>query len=232
MTNLPDDPIDAAEARFARRVRDYTDPAVVPVDHATIAAKAVGPGSGRPSNARPFGWLLAGAAAVAGVAAVVILAATLRGPNVGASPTAVPQPSAATGVVRCDASSDLRGQIVRWEGAAGSRIAEVTLTNAAARTCSIDAYQLALVDGAGRGQDLIVGTEISPGFTLEPGRQVTTLIQVSNYCLAYDPEEPVSIRMDGTSEDIVFEPAQDGSSGVPPCSGAGAPSTITQQPWR
>lgn len=229
MTNLPDDPIDAGEARFARRVRDYANPAAVPVDHGAIAAAAVGAGGGRQSP-RParFGWLLAGAA-LAGVAAVAVLANGLRGPDAGA--TTSPPPPSTAGMATCEVAG-LRGRILGWEGAAGSRFGSVTLATTSPSACRLMDYQLALVDGGGRGMGLIVGTDVLPGIVLEPGRPVRTVIQVSNYCLAATPREPVSLRLDGAEEDLVFLPAEDGSSGVPPCNGPGQPASISQQPWQ
>jgi hypothetical protein len=233
MTNLPDDPIDAREARFARRVREFTEPAVVPVDHASVAATAARTGGPRPQRGGSrVGWLFAGAAAVA---AVALLVNGFRGPDVGASPS-LPSTAAATvapsaAVAACQVS-ELQGRIISWEGAAGSRIASVTLRSTAAATCRVMDYQLALVDGGGRGMGLIVGSDVLPGFTIEPGQVASTLVQVSNYCLAATPREPVSLRMDGTEEDLVFTPAEDGSSGVPPCNGAGVPASISQQPWQ
>ena len=40
MTNLPDDLIDPAEGRLIRRVGDYADRAVFPIDPVAIAASA------------------------------------------------------------------------------------------------------------------------------------------------------------------------------------------------
>lgn len=181
-------------------------------------------GPRRSAGSARFGWLAG--ATLAGLAAAALLVAGCGQPEV--SGTASPAPSA--GVAVCQVN-ELQGQIVDWEGAAGSSIATVTLRSVAAAACRVADYQLVLADGAGRGQPLIAGQDVQPGFTLDPGQQVTTLVQVSNYCLAATPREPVSIRLDGTEEDLVFLPAEDGSSGVPPCNGAGSPSSISQQPW-
>ncbi|HET7182443.1 MAG TPA: DUF4232 domain-containing protein, partial [Candidatus Limnocylindrales bacterium] len=131
MTTQPDDPIDAAEAQFARRVRDYTQPAVVPVDHARIAATASGGGSrGSRAGGGRFAWLALGAAAVAGVAAVVFLLRTPSNPNVGAATATVP----GAAMEGCTASV-LEATVGSWEGAAGHRIGTLTLTNTGGAAC-------------------------------------------------------------------------------------------------
>lgn len=182
----------------------------------------------------PVGRRRSATVALAGLAAAVLLAAGCNQPPVRGTPSPPPSASpsavASAGLAQCRVD-ELQGQIVGWEGAAGSSIATVTLRSSAPSACRVMDYQLALVDGAGRGLELIVGTEVLPGFTLEPGQTATAAVQASNYCLAATPREPVSLRLDGAEEDLVFLPAADGSSGVPPCNGPGTPGSISQQPW-
>lgn len=243
MTNLPDDLLDPAEARLARRVRGYTDAAVVPIDPVAIAASAGAARSPRlPSFAR-FGLLLAGAAALVAVASLSILtigrAPTNPGTAVPTTGAAVPTTGTTTGAPTvptaiCDAST-LAGRILRWEGAAGSRIATVELGNPTAADCQLMDYELALVDGGGRNHALIIGPAIDGAVVLPAGQTIHTLVEASNFCHpSYVPVEPVSIRLDAASDnetDVVFTPAVGGLSGVPPCNGAGQPGSISQQPW-
>jgi hypothetical protein len=170
-------------------------------------------------------------ARLAGLAAAASLLASCGQPVVQGTPSAAPSPAVSAGLADC-LVNELEGQILGWEGAAGSSIATVTLGSAAATACRVMDYRLALVDGAGRGLELIAGTEVLPGFDIEPGQTLTTAVQASNYCQAATPREPVSLRLDGAVDAVVFLPAADGSSGVPPCNGPGSPGSITQQPWQ
>jgi hypothetical protein len=230
MTNLPDDTINAAEARFARRVRDYTNPAVVPVDHAAVASKAVGAGAPRRSAAGRFGWLFAGAAVLAGIGAVAILVNTWRGPDVGASPSAsVP---VAAGVTPCSVDA-LRASVGSWEGAAGHRIGTVTVTNAGTVACKLSGNVLpSLVDR--NGGNLIVGKiATGPVVELAPGAGAQALVQTGNYCgpTAQEPAT-VALQLGGQGRLLAQPAAGDDSSGVPPCMGeAGPTDDITIQPW-
>lgn len=209
-----------------------------PGDRVDVVVPAGGPsptGRGARVGLRPRGV----AAALAGLVAAALIVAGCDQPPAQGTPSALPSalssappsapPSAGAAACRID---ELQGQVVGWEGAAGSSMATVTLRSTAAAACRVMDYQLALVDGAGRGLALIVGTDILPGFTIEPGQTATTVVQASNYCLAATPREPVSLRLDGAPDDVVFEPASDGSSGVPPCNGPGLPGSISQQPWQ
>jgi hypothetical protein len=230
MTTLPDDPIDAGEARFARRVRDYTDPAVVPVDHARIAATASGDGGSRRSRAGSgrFGWLLAGAAAVAGIAAITLLLRTPSPTDVGAATPTVP--SAA--MEGCTASV-LQATVGSWEGAAGHRIGTLTLTNTGGVACVLSGAPIpSLIDR--NGHDLIVG-KIADGQAVQvaAGGTIQTLVQTGNYC-GPTAQEPAAVALDfGALGRVVATPiAGDDSSGVPPCLGeAGPKDDITLQPW-
>jgi hypothetical protein len=236
MTNLPDDLLDPVEARLARRVRGYSDAAVVPIDPVAIAAAASAARPRRlPSFAR-FGLVAAGAAALVVVASmsIVIIGRPPSAPGASVPAGNATNVPTAGSVAFCNAT-DLNPRIVRWTGAAGSRIASVELTSSAPADCRLPDYQLALVDKGGRGQLLILNEEIQSGFVLSPHDQAQTWVAVSNYCLAYVPIEPVSIRLDdATAEhgDIVLAPSSDSMSGVPPCNGApNSGGTITQQDW-
>ena len=209
MTNLPDDA-----------------PTVVPVDPASVATTASG-GGPRRSGAGRFRWLLAGTAAVAGIAAVAILANTLRGPNVGATPTAPPVVSLAA----CTADM-VTATVGQWEGAAGQRIGTVTVTNSAAKACRLSStIRPSLIDRNGR--DLIVGkaATLQP-ITIPAGGSVQTLVQTGNYC-GPTAQEPAAVALLFTGERVIARPvAGDSSSGVPPCMGeAGPTDDITIQPW-
>lgn len=228
MTIQPDDTMSAAELRFARRVRAYTDPAAVPVDHGRIAAEATTGGGPRRSGAGRFGWLLAGATALAGVAAVAILLTTTKRPDVGgATPTA---PVAA--IEGCTAGV-LRATVANWDGAAGHRIGTLTITNVGSVPCILSGAPVpSLIDR--NGHALIVGRIANmQAARLAAGASIRTLVQTGNYC-GPTAEEPAAVALDfGALGRVLAAPiAGDGSSGVPPCLGeAGPKDDITLQPW-
>ena len=229
MTHLPDDLIDPLETRLMRRVRAYSEPALLPIDPVAIAAAASL--ARRPASplAR-FGnrLVLVGAGALLAIAALggIVGSGALNGPS--ATQTAI-----ASGPPTCDFDY-LDGEIVRWEGAAGSRIASVMLsrfsTDPEAGDCALpDETQLALVDGS--RHDLIVGPYMREHVVIERGEILSTMVRVSNYCGPV-PMEPVTISMrDQTGMAMFFTPA-DGISGVPPCNGVQGPrNDISRLPW-
>ena len=225
MTNLADDPIDAGEARFARRVHDYSESAVVPVDHAAVASAAAGSGGPRRARGR-LAWLLAGAGVVAGVAAVAILANTWQGPNVGAAASA---PVAA--IVACTTEM-LEASVGQWEGAAGSRIGSLTVKNASGAACGLPSSITPLLIDR-NGHDLIVGKPASmEPVTIPAGGSLHTLIRAGNYC-GPTAQEPAAVVLTFTGQRLLVKPAAgDTSSGVPPCMGENGPTDdLTMQPW-
>jgi hypothetical protein len=227
MTTLPDDPIDAGEARFARRVRDYTEPAVVPVDHAAVATAAAGSGGPRRSATGRLAWLFAGAAVIGGVAAVAILAGVWRGPDVGATASAPPVVS----VAACTTEM-LEASVGSWEGAAGHRIGTLAVRNVSGAACGLPSrIQPSLIDR--NGHDLIVGKPASVApVTIPAGGALRTLVQAGNYC-GPTAQEPAAVVLAFGGQRVIARPAAgDASSGVPPCMGeAGPTDDITMQPW-
>ena len=71
------------------------------------------------------------------------------GLGVGATPSPAPTPSTSPGAA-CLAT-EIDGQILGWQGAAGSRIADVEITNISDRSCLVGGTpDLQMVDAAGR----------------------------------------------------------------------------------
>src|SRR4051812_30997893 len=128
-------------------------------------------------------------------AIVVAVAVTWLGSRAGvdvgtASPTPTtsqvavvppsPSPAPSEGA-SCE--TELRAVIRSWEGAAGSRIATVTLTNEGAVACSIPVYSNpALIDGHERVLAQGVGMLADGTVTLDPGGSVATEVAVANVC--------------------------------------------------
>jgi hypothetical protein len=240
MTNSPDDLLSPLDGALARRVRSYSEKAVVPIDAMAIASTVAA--GARPSAGRFALAGFAGRLVLVGATAALI---TVGGIYLGAGGTgrppaiesATPESAAPDSVATCD-STELSGRIISWDGAAGSRIATVSLANDGPKACRLADYELALVDGGGRGTALIIGPAIHPDLVIAGGAAVHTLIEASNFCPArpYTPTEPVSLRLDAVADsagDIVLAPAEDSMSGVPPCNGlAGSSGSISQQPWQ
>jgi hypothetical protein len=147
------------------------------------------------------------------------------------TPTATPKPTATPAPSACDPAK-LAARITLWEGAAGSRIAHVELTNAGSQTCTIRALDKPqLVDG--KGSVLIDGQTPSSTavVTVAPGDVVTTLVQDNNYC-GPNPAPPVSVAfVQSGGGRFVATPVSPTDTTVPPCNGAGQPASIDMHPW-
>jgi hypothetical protein len=147
------------------------------------------------------------------------------------TPTAAPTPSKTPTIGAC-APAALTAKITMWEGAAGSRIADVEVTNSGRVACMLEKLERPqLIDGAGRV--LIDGTAPTAAGVLElaPGARATTLVEASNYCGAA-PVAPVRVAFvlrDGKR--FVAAPPTPTDATVPPCNGPGQPAAIGMQPW-
>ena len=150
-------------------------------------------------------------------------------PEPTASPTPSPTP---TPTLALCASSDLRARITMWEGAAGSRIAHVDLTNDGSTRCRVETLDKPQLLG-GNKAILIDGVPPTSAATikLNAGSTVTTLVQATNYCGA-DPVAPVTVafvRSDGSR--VVAAPESATDTTVPPCNGPGQPGQIDMHAW-
>jgi hypothetical protein len=152
-----------------------------------------------------------------------------------AQPTPSPSPSqepTATPRITWCAPADLAARITMWEGAAGSRIAHVELTNAGSQDCTLRTMMKPqLVDG--RGSVLIDGAEppTSGQMTFVLGAVVATLVQASNYC-GPEPVVPVSVAFVVPEGRTVATPASPTDTTLPPCNGAPDSAGATEMhPW-
>lgn len=148
-----------------------------------------------------------------------------------ATPIVTPRPTNTPAAPNKCEPSALAVRITQWEGAAGHRIADVSLTNNGSVACvirSIDRPQL--VDR--RGSVLIDGTDpsTSTAVTVAPGETLTTMVDAANYC-GPTPQPPISVAFvspDGTR--IVATPVAT-TDGPPPCNGPGQPGSVEMHPW-
>jgi hypothetical protein len=212
-------------------------------DWAAVASEARRPSSApRPVAVRSGlpGATLAGASLI--VVGLFVAGVLLGRPGpsdtVGTSPS--PQgpvasdpsasPSSSGGLCRPE---DVDARITMWEGAAGSRIADVELKQTGSVPCGLETMASPrLVNG--HGDVLIAGSAPARTTTIRfaPGEVVRTLVRTSNYC-GPAPEPPVTVGF-VTSYDalIVATPPSPTDTTLPPCNGTpGSAGTIEMQPW-
>jgi Protein of unknown function (DUF4232) len=157
---------------------------------------------------------------------------------VAASPAVTPSPAPTRKPVESTpppatpvcAPDVLTARITAWEGAAGSRIADISVTNHGSVGCELpEPKTLALIDGANKTLMSGVGPAGS-AIHLAAGETVTTLVDASNYCGA-TPSAPVTVRFDVAGHDLKADPVSPTDATVPPCNGATVAASIQMQPW-
>ena len=206
-----------------------------------------------------------GLGALAALALVIALGAWRFGPasqpGVGSSPTASPvvapsatpsgsaaaapsaTPSGSPEIVACRAA-DLTGRILSWDGAAGSRIAAVEITNQSKVVCLVAGTPgLQLVDAGGRvllnsatagpsGRPHVGSTD--PKFEVAPGGHLRTDVRASNYC-GPAPSLPIhiAVTLPAGGGQFAATPASGVSSAnaTPPCNGPNG-GLIEMNGWR
>ncbi len=189
------------------------------------------------------------AASAVAIVAVVALAAFMLprafppGNSIGGSvttptpsytPTDTPLPTIGP-MGLCDASN-LVAAITSWTGAAGSRIAEVSLHNTGLSTCETPALDQAQLLGPD-GSILIGGSPTSSPaqLVMSPDAILRTMIRVSDYCGPAVTSGPVTVAFllgNGAGRVVANPWNPTDLSGVPPCNSApGTPGSIEMQPW-
>ena len=186
----------------------------------------------------PIGTLAGATIIVAGVFVAGLLLGR-SGPRDGVGSLPSPSdPVASVAVASASASTscqpdEIDARITLWEGAAGSRIADVELKNAGTRACALETMaKPQLVSGGG---DVLIGGSAPASkavLTLAPGDVVKTLVRASNYC-GPEPVPPVTVDFITTDGALfvatAFSPTD---TTLPPCNGpAGSQGTIEMQPW-
>jgi uncharacterized protein DUF4232 len=241
MTRSPDDQIDPYESRLSRRVADFTDQAVRPIDAAAIAAAAHAGARRRTLGGRLFGSTSSMARLGVVLAGALVAVAAFGIFNAGGH--GVPAPSASSGgsvatptslpggLAAC-AARDLAGVITAWEGAAGHRIATVDLHNGGAADCLLPRYlRTALIDGTGRALIVADGVAQPSPITFPAGAYATTMVDMANYCSSA-PSSPLRIRLyleDASSVEVSAAAALSDQLDPPPCNGPNAAAEIQMQ---
>lgn len=151
---------------------------------------------------------------------------------------ATPEPSstAVAGPVACQVG-DLKGSILGWQGAAGSRIADVEVRNTGSAACELRATGLQLIDGTGHVLIDSAAASSKPSLgkavLVAAGARVTTEVRVANYC-GSDGTLPIAIGIEVApgGARLLVKPAAGVSSSeaVPPCMGSVGP-TIDMNGW-
>lgn len=142
---------------------------------------------------------------------------------------------AAASAPRC-LGSQLSARIVDWQGAAGSRIADVELVNTSFTTCTIRNYPRVRLVSA-HGAILVNGKAASTTAALHVLPRLgflKTEVSDSNYCGAsYAKPVTLVFVLPGTLGRVVAIPlSATDTSGVPPCLGApGSLGHISMHAW-
>ena len=244
MTNSPDDQIDPYEARLTRRVGEFAEQAVRPFDPAAVSAAAhagarrrtlAGRLLGAATPMNRIGIVLAGALVVAGAFGIYLNGGRAPDQPSPAESAKASEPAAtwsSLAAAPCPAA-DLEGSITSWDGAAGHRIAGITVRNAGSADCALFEYMRpALVDAD--GHSLIVGGRVQePGHRrFAPGETSTTMVDMANYC-GNAPTARLLIRFylpDNTWFDTVDRTNGQAPLDAPPCNGPNVPAMIQMQP--
>jgi hypothetical protein len=164
---------------------------------------------------------------VAGVVAAVLAAMVA---SIGMAGVA-----AASSPPRC-LGSQLSARIVDWQGAAGSRIADIVLVNTSFAACTIRNYPRVKLVSA-HGAILINGHAASTTAAIHVlGRLgfLKTQVAVSNYCgPSYAKPVTLVFVLPGTLGRVVAIPVSPtDTTGVPPCLGAaGSVGHISMHAW-
>lgn len=165
----------------------------------------------------------------------------------GSAPTAASPSSSAPGptptAIPACTSAQLTAVVTMWEGAMGSQIASIRLTNAASAACSlrgtpglqlVDAGGHVLIDSKAAGADGL--PHVSPGdraVVLARDGSASTMVRVAEYCRSLTPVMPTTVAFLLPSDGgrLVARPGPGG--GVPPCNGSpGDPGSIQMNGWK
>ncbi|HUQ43578.1 MAG TPA: DUF4232 domain-containing protein [Candidatus Limnocylindria bacterium] len=238
MTDRSDDVLDPFEDPLRRRVRAFSDRAVLPIDAVAVARAAVttrrwrwgGRSGERDRTGMRLGWILAAGLLVAAVGGIAVIGGGTKGllPPPASIGTSAPRP---TSTAACT-PNDVDAVITAWDGAAGSRIATIELHNTAGFPCTM--WKVSgpkLVDGHGAVLIEPVGGSSAATIEIAPGEVLHTMVGASNYCGPI-PEAPVTVLFQ-QSEQVFVATAlpPDDLDGVPPCMGDEEPASIQMQPW-
>jgi hypothetical protein len=119
-----------------------------------------------------------------------------------------------------------------WEGAAGSRIADIRLTNRVDIPCDVPAIE-SIEYASDDGTKLIgpVAVQI-PAITLDARESVTSMVRVSNYCgLAPRGSIGLGFFFETRMYMVTGWPFEQRDIAIAPCNDPDAPGTLEMEPW-
>jgi hypothetical protein len=147
-----------------------------------------------------------------------------------------PLPAAQAATVPLCTAGHLSARIASWQGAAGSRIADVRIVNTSFAPCALRNYprvRLVSAHGAvminGAAASTTAATHLLPALGF-----LRTEVSVGNYCgPAYARPVTLAFVLPGTLGQVVVIPLSlTDTSGVPPCNGApGSAGHISMHAW-
>jgi len=198
------------------------------------------PSSSAVAEVSPSAGSSAAPSADASAAASPDATASEPAPTPTTSPTPTPKPTAKP-VPNCT-NTNLTAKVTGWEGAMGSQIATVKLTNTTTTNCHLrGTARLQLVDAAGhilidsKTQGASGLPHVSPGdklWTIGHLGWVTTQVQVANYCGSVTAVDPTTIALYLPSNGGRIVAAAGAGGGVPGCLGApGDTGSIQMNGW-
>ena len=172
----------------------------------------------------------------AAITTAIVLAACASSPAATPSPSPSPVASGSPGaspvasVASC-ADTDLDASITKWDGAAGSQIATITVKNIGGDTCVLGAPTAEqLLDGLGQLPVTSTGDKaVGSDMALASDKSAQLLVRVANWCTA-KPSDQVSIGVTLTGgASIVAEPTKNVTFQPPACNGSKQPTTLDVQ---
>jgi hypothetical protein len=119
-----------------------------------------------------------------------------------------------------------------WEGAAGSRIADIRLTNRVDIPCDVPAIE-SIEYASDDGTKLIgpVAVQI-PAITLDARESVTSMVRVSNYCgLAPRGSIGLGFFFETRMYMVTGWPFEQRDIAIAPCNDPDAPGTLEMEAW-
>ena len=145
------------------------------------------------------------------------------------SPTTSPSPSPTTAPITGCKSTQLKAQVTLWQGAMGSQIASVKITNIGSVKCKVrgtpetqlvGADGTVLIDSKDQGASGLPHLSSSDiTWTMGPLGALKTEVQVSNYCGSAVPSLPTTVAFILPSHLGRLVAVAKSGGGVPPCNG-------------
>jgi hypothetical protein len=208
----------------------------------TVAIAGCGSSSVPSEISIPVGGSVAPGGSAAPGASATADANQASTPKPSPKPTTEPTPKPTPKPIAACLASALKAKVTGWNGAAGSQIAAVTLTNKSTKTCTmrgtpevelVDTHGGILIDsqtGGANGLPHIASG--APTFKVAPNGKIKTQVSARNYC-GGTPALPTTVAfvLPSGAGRLVAAPGPGGS--VPPCNKTpGSLGSIDMNGWK